>query len=291
MSATSAPADLVFPNTADGLQAAVTLNNGLRLPWLGLGVFQIKSDTKTESVVRTAIEQGYRAIDTAALYGNERGVGAAVRHCGLPREQLFVTTKVWNDAMRANRVEEAFEESMRRLGLDYLDLYLLHWPIKGHMLSSWRVLEKLHRAGRIRAIGVSNYMVPHLEELLAQAEVVPAVNQIEYHPYLQSPALVKFCREKGIQLQAWSPLMQAGALLQDRTVREIARRHRKSAAQVILRWDLQTGVATIPKSADATRIAENAEIFDFALSAAELEAMARLDRGQRCGADPFNFRF
>lgn len=291
MAGMSATDELRFATTTEGLRARAPLNQGAGLPWLGLGVFQIKSDAKTESVVRTAIECGYRGIDTASIYGNERGVGAAVRNGGVPREELFVTTKIWNDAMRADQVEAAFEESMRLLGLDYLDLCLLHWPIKGHMVSSWRALEKLHRAGRVRAIGVSNYMVPHLEELLPQVEITPAVNQIEYHPYLQSAALIELCRGRGIQMQAWSPLMQAGALLRDRTLGEIGQRHGKSAAQVVLRWDLQTRVATIPKSVNPARLAENAAIFDFALSPEEMQAIARLDRGQRCGSDPFNFRF
>ncbi|QYM79925.1 aldo/keto reductase [Horticoccus luteus] len=287
----SAHADLAFPDSTAGLRANAVLNNGYVLPWVGLGVFQIKSDAQTAAVVRTAIEQGYRGIDTASLYGNERGVGEAVRSCGVPREELFVTTKVWNDAMRADKVAEAFEESMRRLGLEYLDLYLLHWPIKGHMVSSWRALETLHRTGRVKAIGVSNYMIAHFEELLPHVEIKPMVNQIEYHPYLQSPALIDYCQTRGIQVQAWSPLMQAGALLRDRTLVEIGARHGKSAAQVVLRWDLQTRVATIPKSADPKRIAENADLFDFALDADEMAAIARLDRGQRCGADPLNFRF
>lgn len=275
----------------EGLKAAVTLNNGARMPWLGLGVFQIRSDAETERVVRAAIDIGYRSIDTAALYGNERGVGQAVRACGLRREELFVTTKVWNDDMRRNRVEAAFDESMRRLGLDYLDLFLLHWPIKDRIVPSWKVLEKLHHAGRIRSIGVSNYMIPHLDELLPVAEVVPAVNQIEFHPYLQSKPLAEYCRKKGIQLEAWSPLMQAGALLRDPVLAAIAKKHGKTVAQVVLRWDVQGGVVTIPKSVHADRIRENAGVFDFELSAREMAAIAALDRNQRHGADPMNFSF
>lgn len=281
----------VFPSAAEGLRATVTLNNGARMPWLGLGVFQIRSDAETEKVVRTAIELGYRSIDTASLYGNERGVGQAVRACGVPREKLFVTTKVWNDDMRGDRVEAAFNESMERLGLDYIDLYLLHWPIKDRMISSWRVLEKLHRAGRIKTIGVSNFMIPHFEELLPAVEVVPAVNQIEFHPYLQSKPLAAYCRDKGIRLEAWSPLMQAGQLLKDPTLTTIAKKHGKTVAQVVLRWDLQSGVMTIPKSVHADRIAENAAVFDFELGADEMMAIAALDHDQRRGADPFNFSF
>lgn len=280
-----------FSSREEGLKATAVLNNGLKMPWMGLGVFQIASDSKCETVVRTAIQQGYRSVDTAALYGNEKGVGQAIKSCGIPRSELFITTKAWNDDLRRNRVEAAFEESLRRLGLDYVDLYLLHWPVKGKIISSWKVLEKLYQSGRIKAIGVSNHMIPHLEELLAIADVVPAVNQIEFHPYLQSQELVHLCRERGIQVEAWSPLMQAGRILKDPTLLKIAKAHGKTAAQVILRWDVQSGVITIPKSEKPARIAENADIFDFALSDTEMAELNGLERGQRSGADPFNFNF
>ena len=285
------PALTEILSRADGFKATAALNNGGRMPWLGLGVFQIPDDAEAETVARTAIDEGYRSVDTAALYGNERGVGRAIRGCGVPREQLFVTTKVWNDDMRRDRVEAAFDESLRRLGLDYVDLYLLHWPIAGKIRGSWQALEKLHRTDRIRAIGVSNYMIPHLDELAAAAEIVPAVNQIEYHPYLQSKGLVKYCRQKGIQVEAWSPLMQGGPILRDRKLAEIAARHGRTVAQVILRWDVQGGVVAIPKSVHARRLAENAGIFDFALTEAEMQTIAGLDRDQRGGADPYNFNF
>ncbi|HTT56510.1 MAG TPA: aldo/keto reductase [Opitutaceae bacterium] len=280
----------IFPR-AEGLRAAVTLNNGVRMPWFGLGVFQIAGDSATETVVRMAIAQGYRSIDTAALYANERGVGRAIRGAGVPRAELFVTTKVWNDDMRRDRVEAAFEQSLRRLGLDYIDLFLLHWPIAGKITTSWQALEKLHRAGKIKAIGVSNFMPKHLDELLAAAEVVPAVNQIEFHPYLQSKALADQCRAKGIQLEAWSPLMQGGALLRDPALAAIAAAHGKTVAQIVLRWDVQGGVVTIPKSVQPRRLAENAGIFDFSLTDAEMAAIAALDRNQRSGADPYHFNF
>jgi methylglyoxal/glyoxal reductase len=280
-----------FASPAEGLIATATLNNGLKMPWLGLGVWQVSSDRETETVVRTAIECGYRSIDTATIYGNERGVGRAIRDCGVPREQLFVTTKVWNDDVRASRIEAAFDESLRLLGLDYVDLYLVHWPIAGKIVPAWRAVEKLSQSNRVRAIGVSNHMRPHLDELLAAAEIVPAVNQIEHHPYLQSRPLVDFCRSRGIQVEAWSPLMQAGPILKDPTLTSIAKRHGKTVAQVILRWDVQSGVVTIPKSARPERIAENADIFDFALTGDEMKAIAALDRNRRSGADPFNFSF
>ena len=205
------------------------------------------ADADAARAVRLALDFGYRHIDTAALYHNERGVGEAVRNSGVPRGEIYVTTKVWNDDIRTDRIEAAFEDSMRKLGLDYLDLYLLHWPIKGKHQAAWHTMEKLYRGGRIKAIGVSNYMIPHLNELLPTAEIVPAVNQIEFHPYLQSRPLHDYCRARDIRLTAWSPLMQAGPLLQDPVLASIAEKHRKTVAQIVLRWDVQAGVITIPK--------------------------------------------
>ena len=280
-----------FPSSAAGLKATTKLNNGVPMPWFGLGVFQVPDDADAAWAVRTALDHGYRHIDTAALYHNERGVGRALRESGVPRSELFITTKVWNDDIRADRIEAAYEVSMGKLGLDYLDLYLLHWPIKGKHQTAWRTMVKLHRTGRIKAIGVSNYMIPHLDELLPTAEIVPAVNQIEFHPYLQSKPLHNYCRARDIRLTAWSPLMQAGSLLQDPVLAGIAKSHRKTVAQVVLRWDLQVGVITIPKSVHKERIAENASIFDFELSPAEMTAIAALDRALRNGADPFTFTF
>lgn len=273
------------------IDPTVPLHNGVRMPRLGFGVWRSGGDAETERAVRTAIECGYRSIDTAKIYGNERGVGRAVRGSGVPREQLFVTTKVWNDDVRADRVAPAFDASLRLLGLDYVDLYLVHWPIAGKITRAWRAMEQLAATGRVRAIGVSNHLLPHLHELLAAAESGPTVNQIEFHPYLQSRPLVEFCRSKHIQVEAWSPLGQGGSLLQEPVVMEIARRHGKTAAQVILRWDLQRGVVTIPKSVTPQRIAANAAVFDFMLSAGELAAIDGLERGQRIGPDPASFAF
>ncbi len=280
-----------FSSPAEGLAATTTLNNGVKMPWMGAGVWQINSDEETSRVVQAAIAAGYRRIDTASLYGNERGVGEGIRQSGVARDQIFVTTKVWNDDMRTGRIEEALEKSLQKLGFDYVDLYLLHWPVSGKIIPAWQALERLYREGRVRAIGVSNFMIPHLEDLLSSTRVVPAVNQIEFHPYLQSRALLNYCRGKNIQLEAWSPLMQGGPLLQNPVLEDIARAHGKTPAQIILRWDLQMGVATIPKSARAERLAANANVFDFALSEAEMRAIAGLDRGQRAGPDPFNFNF
>ena len=244
-----------FSSPAEGLAATTTLNNGVKMPWMGAGVWQINSDEETSCVVQAAIAAGYRRIDTASLYGNERGVGEGIRQSGVARDQIFVTTKVWNDDMRTGRIEEALEKSLQKLGFDYVDLYLLHWPVSGKIIPAWQALERLYREGRVRAIGVSNFMIPHLEDLLSSTRVVPAVNQIEFHPYLQSRALLNYCRGKNIQLEAWSPLMQGGPLLQNPVLEDIARAHGKTPAQIILRWDLQMGVATIPKSARAERLA------------------------------------
>ena len=279
------------PSSLENSQSTTTLRNGIRMPWLGLGVWQSGGDAETERAVRTAIDRGYRSIDTATIYGNERGVGRAIRACGVPRGELFVTTKVWNDDVRRDRVAAAFDESLRLLGLDYVDLYLVHWPIAGKITKAWRAMEQLATTGRVRAIGVSNHLLPHLRELLAAAQTPPAVNQIEFHPYLQSRPLLKFCRAQQIQVEAWSPLMQGGAVLRDPTVMAIAKRHGKTAAQVVLRWDLQKGVVTIPKSVTPARIAENAALFDFTLGADEMAAIDALERNERRGPDPGNFAF
>ena len=280
-----------FSSSIEGLREGVALNNGVRMPWLGLGVWQIHGDSETMEVVRDAIALGYRSIDTARIYGNERGVGQAIRACGVPREELFITTKVWNDEIRAGRVETAFDQSLKLLGLDYVDLYLVHWPIAGKIVTTWKAMEQLQRTGRVKSVGVSNHMLPHLDELLAAAEIVPAVNQIEFHPYLQSKPLVDLCRAKGIRVEAWSPLAKGGDLLRDPLLSDVAKHHGKTVAQIVLRWEVQRGVVTIPKSTKPHRLAENAGIFDFQLSDGEMSAIDALDRGQRVGADPFNFGF
>ncbi len=280
----------IYDTMEAGLAARCRLNNGISMPWLGLGVFQMGDDATTEACVRQAIGMGYRSIDTAALYGNERGVGQAVRNSGVPRKDLFVTTKVWNDDLREDRVEAAFEESLARLDLEYVDLYLIHWPVEGKFVSAWKVMEKIYRSGRAKAIGVSNFLIPQLEALLPAAEIVPTVNQIEFHPYLQSTSLQQYCRERNIRLTAWSPLMQ-GTLLEDPVIQKIAEKQGKTPAQIVLRWDLQSGVITIPKSSRVERMQENASIFDFELSANDMEALNALERNQRSGADPMDFDF
>ncbi|MFH8686241.1 aldo/keto reductase [Streptomyces anulatus] len=264
----------------------VTLNNGVTVPQLGFGVFQVPDD-ETTAAVSAALEAGYRSIDTAAIYGNEVGVGRALAASGIPREELFVTTKLWNADQGYDATLAAFDASLAKLGLDYVDLYLIHWPTPAHDLypESWRALEKLAADGRIRAAGVSNFQPAHLRRLLETGTLVPAVNQIELHPGLQQAELRAFHAEHGIATEAWSPLAQ-GALLTEEALVSIAERHGKSPAQVVLRWHLQLGNVVIPKSVTPERIRQNIDVFDFELSAADMDAVAALDRGMRTGPDP-----
>lgn len=266
------------------------LNNGLEMPWLGFGVFLTKEGHEVEEAVKTALEVGYRSIDTATIYKNEAGVGKAIRESGVPREDIFLTTKVWNEDMRQKRVQAAFEESLKLLDTDYVDLYLVHWPVKGFYQETWQEMEKIYQSGRAKAIGVSNFMVHHLENILASGQVVPAVNQVEFHPRLFQPELLKFCREHKIQQEAWSPLMR-GKIVTQETVQELARKYQKTPAQIALRWNLEHEVVTIPKSITPSRIAENAQIFDFELSAEDMAKLDAMDQGERIGPDPDNFDF
>ncbi|MGF7034129.1 diketogulonate reductase-like aldo/keto reductase [Paenibacillus mucilaginosus] len=276
------------------IHPTTTLNNGVTMPVLGLGVFQVEEGQELVQAVKTAIRQGYRSIDTAAIYGNEASVGQGIREAlqegGLSRKDLFVTSKVWNADLGYESTLAAYEASLAKLGLEYLDLYLIHWPVAGKYKEAWRALETLYKEGRVRAIGVSNFQIHHLEDILRDAEVKPMVNQVEFHPRLTQQELLKFCREQGVQPEAWSPLMQGG-LLEDPVLKEIAAKHGVSVAQVILRWDLQQGVVTIPKSTKAHRIAENADLFGFELTAGEMERISGLNKNQRIGPDPDNFDF
>ncbi|WP_449619584.1 aldo/keto reductase [Robertmurraya sp. Marseille-Q9965] len=269
------------------LQDTTTLHNGVKMPWFGLGVFKVKEGSEVVESVKAAIKNGYKSIDTAAIYQNEEGVGQGIRESGIAREELFVTSKVWNSDQGYESTLQAFETSLHKLGLDYLDLYLIHWPgqDKERFKATWKALEKLYKDGRVRAIGVSNFHVHHLEELLEDAEIKPMVNQVEYHPHLAQKELKSFCKKEGIQLEAWSPLKQ-GELLNDSTINEIAQKYGKSAAQVILRWDLQNEVVTIPKSIKEHRIIENADIFDFELSNEDMEKIDGLNKDERVGSDP-----
>ncbi|MFI0977301.1 aldo/keto reductase [Streptomyces sp. NPDC021093] len=264
----------------------VTLNNGVTMPQLGFGVFQVP-DEETTAAVGAALAAGYRSIDTAAVYGNERGVGRAIAASGIARDELFITTKLWNADQGYDATLAAFDATLDKLGLDHVDLYLIHWPTPERDLYSdtWRAFEKLLADGRTRAIGVSNFQPAHLERLLAGASVVPAVNQIELHPGLQQRELREVHARRGILTEAWSPLAQ-GAVLKDEAIVSIAARHGKSPAQVVLRWHLQTGNVVIPKSVTETRIRENLDVFDFVLTEQEIDAIGALDRGMRTGPDP-----
>jgi len=276
------------------LQSTTKLANGVEMPWLGLGVFKVEEGADLIAAVKAAIKHGYRSIDTAAIYGNESGVGQAIREAlaenGIAREELFVTSKVWNQDQGYDETLAAFDASLSKLGLDTLDLYLIHWPVAGKYKDTWRALEKLYKDGRVRAIGVSNFHVHHLQDLLSTAEIKPMVDQVEFHPYLAQNDLLSFTKEQGIQLEAWSPLMQ-GELLNQPVLQEIAAKHNKSVAQTILRWDLQKGVVTIPKSIKEHRIVENASIFDFELSPEDMEKIDALNQDRRVGPDPDNFDF
>ncbi|AMA73241.1 MULTISPECIES: aldo/keto reductase [Aneurinibacillus] len=263
------------------------LANGVKMPWLGLGVWKMSEGGEVEQAVKAAVRAGYRSIDTAAVYGNEAGVGKAIKECGVPREQLFITTKVWNKDQGYDSTLKAFEESRNKLGLEYVDLYLIHWPGTSKFKETWKALEKLYKDGLVRAIGVSNFKVHHLEELMADCEVVPMVNQVEFHPLLTQQELRHFCKEHRIQLEAWSPLMQGHLDLPVLT--ELAGKYGKTPAQIVLRWDLQHGVVTIPKSTKEERIRENADIFDFELSLEDMAALDGLNKDHRFGPDPDQF--
>jgi methylglyoxal/glyoxal reductase len=268
----------------------VTLNNGVNLPWLGFGVFQIPEGQQTYEAVRAALDVGYRSIDTAMIYGNEASVGRAVRDSGIARDELFITTKVWNDDLRAGTTLKAIDRSLDLLQMDYVDLYLVHWPVKKKFTSAWQAMEQIQSEGKARAIGVSNFLIHHLEDVLAAGTVAPAANQIEFHPLLQSSELHQFCIQNGIQLEAWAPLIQ-GQGMNHPVIQKIADKHGRSPAQVLLRWDLQKGVVTIPKSVRRERIEENANIFDFLLDAEDMAMIAALEEGKRIGPDPDTFTF
>lgn len=266
------------------------LHNGVKMPYLGLGVYLSEEGKEVVNAVEWALSEGYRHIDTAAAYGNEKGVGEAVRNSGIRRQDLFITSKVWNSDQGYDSTLKAFDASLNRLNLDYLDLYLIHWPVAGKYKDTWRALEQLYNEKRVRAIGVSNFLLHHLKDLLAGAEVVPMVNQVEFHPYLLQKELHQFCRQRNIQYEAWSPLMQ-GNIFGKPEFEELAERYNCTVAQLVLRWNLQKGVVTIPKSSNRERIRENSDLFHFEISAGDMERIDKFDKGKRFGPDPDNFDF
>lgn len=269
------------------LDSTLTLNNGIEMPRFGLGVWRTEAGTEAENAVRWALEAGYKAIDTAALYANEAEVGQIVKSGIVPREDVFVTSKAWVDHLSYDGTKKAFDDSMERLGLDYVDLYLIHWPVNDWQ-GAWRALEELYETDRVRAIGVSNFLQHHLDELLSFAKVQPAVNQFEFHPYLQQPELQAYCREHDIAMTAWAPIMK-GQVMDVPELVTIGEKYGKSAVHVTLRWMLQIGVITIPKSAKKERIESNADIFDFELTDTEVETINGLDRNERIGIHPDKF--
>lgn len=266
----------------------IELNDGTRIPQIGLGVWQARDGEET-AAVRHALECGYRHIDTAAAYRNEQGVGLGMRQSGVARDEIFLTSKIWNDDIRAGRTADALDESLARLETDYLDLILLHWPTEGR-LDAFRSLLEAKKAGKVRSVGVSNFTADNLEELVSETGEIPSLNQIEYHPYLQQTEITTACAKHGIAVEAWSPLMQ-GKFTEQPLFATIGEAHGKSDAQVLLRWGIQRGIIIIPKSVTPARIEANFALFDFSLSDAEMDQINALERGRRFGPDPSNFSF
>ena len=273
------------------IQSTITLNNGTVIPQIGLGVFRTPDGDTTVNAVQAALENGYRHIDTAMIYRNETSVGEGIRRSGVPRGDLFVTTKLWNDDIRAGKTKEAFDKSLKLLDLDYLDLYLLHWPVEGWQ-QAWKELETLYRDGRVKAIGVCNFEQDQLEELLDLAEIKPAVNQIESNPLFANQDLIDFCHSKGIAVEAWHPMGGRGSdLFENETLRDIGDKYGKSPAQVMIRWHMQREVIPLPKSVHETRIVQNIHVFDFELGENDMARINAMDTGERQGADPHHVDF
>ncbi len=268
----------------------IILNNGVEMPQLGFGVWQVPDD-EAEQTVATALEAGYRSIDTAAAYGNEEGTGKAIEASGIPREELFVTTKLWNSEQGYDSTMRAFDASLEKLGLEFVDLYLIHWPLpgRGMFVETYQAFEKLYEDGRARAIGVSNFLPEHLEQLIGATSVIPAVNQIELHPHLQQHAAREYHAEQGIATEAWSPIGQGKGLLKIPALLALAQKHGRTPAQVVLRWHLQLGNVVIPKSVTPSRIRENIEVFDFSLDPEDMAAISALNEDRRLGPDPAAF--
>lgn len=260
------------------------LNNGVKMPWVGFGTFKIKDKNTAISSVKEALRLGYKHIDTAAIYGNEEAVGEAIKESNVKREDIFLTSKLWNSEHDYDRALKAFDESLRKLGTDYLDLYLIHWPGKSNK-DAWKALEKLYHDGRIKAIGVSNFKIHHLEELINECDIVPAVNQVEYHPEYPQTELHEFCKKHKIQLEAWGPLMQ-GKIFEIPLMKELSAKYEKTISQIALKWDLQMEVVTIPKSSTKARIKENMNLYDFQISEEDMKKIEKLNIDKRIGPDP-----
>ncbi|MGD2246008.1 MAG: aldo/keto reductase [Candidatus Aminicenantes bacterium] len=267
------------------IDTKIELNDGVKMPIFGLGTYRAQKGGEAREAVRYALEVGYRLIDTASMYGNEDDVGQAILQSGLKREEIFVTTKLWNADHGYDRAIGACKESLRRLKLDYVDLYLIHWPVEGLRKESWKALQKLKEEGKCRSIGISNFMTWHLEELLADSPAVPSVNQVEFHAYLYLKELFNFCKARGIQLESYSPLTK-GRKLRDPRLQDIAEKYGKTPAQLLIRWVLQKGIIVIPKSSKKERIRENAQVFDFQISDTDMAVLDSFDLGLRTSWDP-----
>lgn len=274
------------------LNTVKILNNGVKMPIFGLGVYKSADGEETYNAVRWALDAGYRHIDTAAMYGNEASVGRAIRDSGIPREEIFVTTKLWNTEIREHNEENALKASLAKLNMDYVDLYLIHWPVREEQgyIRAWKKLEQFNRQGLCRAIGVSNYNIHHLEDVLKVADIVPALDQVECHPYLAQTELAAFCEKNGIALGPWSPLGR-GRLLDDPVLVQLAEKYGKTTAQIVLRWDIQRGFVNIPKSVHKERIEANAQVFDFALTEEDMQLIFSLDQDLHFGSNPETFTF
>jgi diketogulonate reductase-like aldo/keto reductase len=266
----------------------ITLNNGLNIPQVGLGVWQAAEGAEVENAVQSALESGYRLIDTAAIYGNEKGVGKAMKTSGVPREEIFLTTKLWNAHHEYDAALRAFDESLQKLDTDYVDLYLIHWPLpmEGKFTQAWKALEKIYADGRARSIGVSNFKPAHLDTLLVESEIVPAVNQIELHPMLTQRETRDYCAPHNIIIESYSPIMRGGEILENELISGLAQKYSKTPAQIVLRWHVQNGFIVIPKSVNAERIKENIDLFDFELTEDDVQQIDAMDNGTRLGADP-----
>jgi diketogulonate reductase-like aldo/keto reductase len=269
------------------IESTVKLNNDVRIPILGLGVYQTPPGRVTQNAVKFALSVGYRHVDTARIYGNEADVGEAVRKSGVPREQLFVTTKLWNGDQGYDSTLRACEASLKRLGFDYLDLYLIHFPVPETRKESWKAMKMLLEKGECRAIGVSNFTIPHLEDLLEEHALTPAVNQIEFHPFLYQKELLEYCQRKGIQVEAYSPLAR-GEKMEHPRLTAVAAKYSKSPAQLMIRWSIQHGLVVIPKSTREERISENSQVFDFEISADDMRSLDSLNEDLRLNWDPTN---
>lgn len=267
-----------------------TLANGVQMPQLGLGVYKMTDKEEALQAMSTALNVGYRAIDTASLYYNEAEVGEAVRHSGIARDELFITTKVWNDDQGYDETLRAFEVSLKKLNMDYVDLYLTHWPVEGKFVDTYKAIERLYDEKLIRATGVSNHHISHLQQLLATANVAPMVNQIELHPYLTQQELRAFCSEHDIAVTSWSPLGRS-QVLQDATLLQLANKYEKSVAQLVIRWHLQNDLIVIPKSVTPSRIQENFEVFDFTIASDDMHVIEALNQQKRFGQNPDSFNF